>query len=206
MKKIILNLTILAMCLALITPVYADETETKTVYTTAQYGLNIRPMPNTLHDRVDVVPYGTELEFVSIANGGEWSCILYDNRLRFVHNDYISDVEPEPLPEPEPVVEYAPVESSGGSYAPTDLMVAGVINWGGWRWTWYSQQVLPGGGLNIPGRHVDGSGYVCDGDGYICLASGSHGYGTVLATPVGRQGKVYDFCATPGTIDVYTNW
>lgn len=31
----------------------------------------------------------------------------------------------------------------------------GVIHWGNWTWTWYSQRVLPGGGLHIPGRHVN---------------------------------------------------
>lgn len=207
-NKFILNLTILAMLFTMFTSVNAEETKikTKTVYSTAQYGLNIRQMPNTKHERVDVVPYGTELEFVSKTNDEEWSCILYKDRLRFVHNDYISEEKPEPLPEPTPTSEPVPVESTGGSYAPSDLMVSGVIDWGGYRWTWYSQRVLPGGGLNIPGRHVDGSGYVCDGNGYICLASGSVGYGTVVNTPFGKAGKIYDFCETPGVMDVYVDW
>ena len=37
--------------------------------------------------------------------------------------------------------------------------------------TWYSQKVLPGKGLNIPGRHVDNKGLVRDGNGYICVAT-----------------------------------
>ena len=198
MKKfLILNLTVLAMLVMFYTPVGA---ETKTVYVTAEDGLNIRVTPSTKREQIDTVPYGTELSYVCDTNDEEWCCVSYNGRLRYVHTDYISDEQPEPLhePTPEPVVTE--------SYASTDLMYAGVINWGGWRWTWYSQQVLPGGGLSIPGRHVDASGYVCDGDGYICLASGSHSKGTVLDTPMGRTGKVYDYCATGGTIDVYTNW
>ena len=82
----------------------------------------------------------------------------------------------------------------------------GVKQWNGWRWTWYSERVLPGGGLNIPGRHTDESGYVCDEDGYICLASGSLKKGTVVETPFGREGKVYDSGCASGTLDVYVNW
>lgn len=82
------------------------------------------------------------------------------------------------------------------------FMNMGVVNWGGQRWTYYSQSVLPGYGLNIPGRHVDG-GYVCDGDGYIVLArNNSYRYGDIVHTPFGRDGKCYDYCPE-GNLDVY---
>lgn len=86
----------------------------------------------------------------------------------------------------------------------SDLQSSGVIYWGGWRWTWYSQNVLPGGGLSIPGRHIDESGYVCDENDYICLAATSLSQGTVVDTPFGKQGKVYDSGCAYGTLDVYT--
>ena len=82
----------------------------------------------------------------------------------------------------------------------------GVIKWGGWRWTWYSQKVLPGKGLRIPGRHVDKNGYVCDKNNYICVASSKLSKGTVIKTPFGKNGKVYDDGCASNTIDVYTNW
>lgn len=88
----------------------------------------------------------------------------------------IEYVETEAIAEKE-------VSYSYGDYAPSDLQYMGVLNWGGWRWTYYSQRVLPGGGLNIPGRYVDENGFVCDENGYICLASGSLGWGTVVDTP-----------------------
>jgi hypothetical protein len=77
----------------------------------------------------------------------------------------------------------------------------------GMRETWYSQRVLPGGGLNIPGRHIDGRGFVCDGDGYICVAVDNRVMpkGTLVQTSNGMA-KVYDNCPTPNTIDVYVNW
>jgi len=91
-------------------------------------------------------------------------------------------------------------------YTPVDFQNLGIINWGGWSWTFYSQQVLPGEGLTIPGRHVDYNGYVCDENDYICLASSSLDKGTVVDTPFGKMGKVYD-CGCPTYIlDVYVDW
>lgn len=91
-------------------------------------------------------------------------------------------------------------------YSASQFESRGVLNWNGWRWTWYSQQVLPGYGLSIPGRHVDENGYVCDENEYICLASSVLSMGTVLDTPFGKQGKIYDSGCAFDTIDVYVNW
>ena len=97
--------------------------------------------------------------------------------------------------------------STSAIYSLRDLRFHGVINWGGYKFTYYSQSVLPGGGLKIPGRHINASGYVADGDGYIVVASNpSIPRGTVINTPFGYQGKVYDRCAscTPNWYDIYT--
>lgn len=91
-------------------------------------------------------------------------------------------------------------------YSASYLKQMGVITWNNYRWTWYSQKVLPGGGLSIPGRHVDENGYVCDENGRICLASGFVDKGTIVSTPFGKEGCVYDYCATANTYDVYTNF
>jgi type II secretory pathway pseudopilin PulG len=88
------------------------------------------------------------------------------------------------------------------TYSYGQFMTMGVINWGGFKFTWYSQQVLPGGGLNIPGRHTSG-GFVRDGEGYIVLA-GSAAKGTVYQTPFGSPGKIYDRGTTGNHLDVYT--
>ena len=84
----------------------------------------------------------------------------------------------------------------------SELRFMGVVYSNGWRFTWYSESVLPGPGLDIPGRHHD-SGMVCDGDGYICVASSDLPRGTVVPTPLGRAGKVYDSGCASGTIDLY---
>ena len=78
----------------------------------------------------------------------------------------------------------------------------------GIRYTWYSQRVLPGGGLtdlNNNGRHVNENGYVCDSEGYIAISSSDHAQGEIIDTPFG-PGKVYDSGCASGTIDIYTDF
>ena len=96
--------------------------------------------------------------------------------------------------------------SSSVLYSANKFKNIGVVYWNGWKWTWYSQRVLPGGGLRIPGRHVDNNGYVCDGNNYICLASSTLPYGTVINTPFGKQGKIYDTGCATDTVDVYVDF
>ena len=99
-----------------------------------------------------------------------------------------------------------PVSTTNSSttkqYSLSQFMFSGVINWGGYKFTYYSQSVLPGGGLVIPGRHVNADGYVSDGDGYIVLA-GSAPKGTVYDTPFGYKGKIYDRGTFGNHLDVY---
>lgn len=105
------------------------------------------------------------------------------------------------------LVEETPREvATIADYAPSDLYNQGRLYWGDYQYTWYSENVLPGYGLAIEGRHTDADGFVCDGDGYICVAASSLSKGTIVDTPFGRQGKVYDSGCDWGTIDVYVNW
>ena len=101
----------------------------------------------------------------------------------------------------EEVVSY-PERSTEKLYDLQTFMFSGVINWQGLKFTYYSQSVLPGGGLQIPGRHVNKDGYVSDRDGYIVLA-GSAPKGTVYDTPFGYQGKIYDRGTVGNHLDVY---
>lgn len=96
-------------------------------------------------------------------------------------------------------------ETDYATYSADEFRQLGEAYWGGWRWTWYSEKGLPGTGLHIPGRHTEGC-YVRDGDGYICLASDALDYGTVIATPFGSYGRVYDCGCDYDTIDVYVSW
>lgn len=82
---------------------------------------------------------------------------------------------------------------------------SGVNYFNGRRETWYSQRVLPGGGLNIPGRHVAIDGTIRDADNYIVVAASDLAKGTILETSLGVA-KVYDSGCAPGTTDIYVDW
>ncbi len=83
----------------------------------------------------------------------------------------------------------------------------GAMFYNGHRETYYSEKVLPGNGLNIPGRHVADDGTIRDIDGYICVAADPAymAKGSVLITSLGPA-KVYDSGCAYGTIDIYVNW
>lgn len=100
------------------------------------------------------------------------------------------------------------IVSSEAIYSPGEFQNAGVINWGGYQWTYYSELILPGYGLNIPGRHTTSDGYVCDGDGYVVLAADLSmlSRGSIVETPFGYTGKVYDTGCAYGVLDVYVGW
>lgn len=105
------------------------------------------------------------------------------------------------------MVALIPAQPASAAISARSFRHRGVVRWHGYTYTYYSQKVLPGRGLRIPGRHVDRHGYVCDRKGYIVLASGTIKKHKVVRTPFGKRGKIYDFCPRGGKIiDVYTNF
>lgn len=127
---------------------------------------------------------------------------------------------PEPAPEPEEVVEelidqlptaYGYILLYDKSYnVETDVKLnsyIGVVYFNGHKETYYSQNVLPGGGLRIPGRHVAEDGTVRDEEGYICVAADWNylPYGATVLTSLGPA-RVYDTGCDYGVVDIYVNW
>lgn len=104
----------------------------------------------------------------------------------------------------EPVYTESPAYTEAPSADPLTPS-KGVVYYNGHRETYYSQNVLPGTGLDIPGRHVAEDGTVRDADNYICVASSDLSKGTVVETSLGTA-KVYDSGCASGTVDIYTNW
>lgn len=88
-------------------------------------------------------------------------------------------------------------------YTLEEFRIIGVVYYGDYKYTWYDDTTLDGGGLVIKGRHYDEQGYICDEQGYICVASSELDKGTIVYTPFGKQGKVYDSGCPFGVIDVY---
>lgn len=93
-------------------------------------------------------------------------------------------------------------------YSDNPLTVSkGALYFEGHKETYYSQRVLPGSSLAIPGRHVADDGTVRDAEGYICVAANYSymPYGSTLMTSKGPA-KVYDTGCAYGTIDLYVDW
>lgn len=180
------------------TEVFTAEEIRVNKYVVTKTGLNLRALPTTSSEILDTIDYRTEV--LSLGSNEDWSLIRYNDKNYFCSTEYLSFERPK--------VENNTITHNqvNGTYTASQLKTMGVIHWGGWKWTWYSQRVLPGGGLNIPGRHVDANGYVCDAEGYIVLASGALAKGTVVNTPFGKAGKVYDCGCAADTLDVYTDF
>lgn len=96
------------------------------------------------------------------------------------------------------------IKAVSRGYEARSFIRDGEMFYGGWKFTWYSENVLPGRGLKIPGRYSDGN-FVRDEDDYIVLACIDVPKGTVIDTPFG-EGKVYDDGCPHGVVDVYTSW
>lgn len=101
-------------------------------------------------------------------------------------------------------MEYSALYTTAGSRLTRSK---GAQYFNGHKETYYSERVLPGTSLAIPGRHVADDGTVRDGDGFICVAAdpGFMPKGSILITSLGPA-KVYDCGCAYGTIDIYVNW
>lgn len=159
------------------------EAKTPTLYTTQTVTLRDSRNGKALTE----VKRNTRVKLVKAGN--VWARVTYKGDLYKVRKKYLYPVKA--------------VKKYTGAY----FRHAGVIRWDNKKWTWYSQRVLPGRGLKIKGRHVDGQGFVCDKDGYIVLGSSTKNRGKIIATPFGKFGKVYD-AGHVGTywFDCYTNF
>jgi len=142
------------------------------------------------------------------------------------HEEVIADTE---LVSVETTEEYPEWESESAipeTYAETDIpetieeptdepqlmdaeyfKYAGILYDGDTKYTWYSQNVLPGEGLDIPGRHTD-MGFVMDDQDRVVVASTDYPPGTEIDIPFGYgKGIVLDTgYLDPGQIDVYTDF
>lgn len=129
-----------------------------------------------------------------------------DYSLIVTSDDYDYAAAPSIESEEEEEITYDYNYSYPTYYTPNEFYNMGIIEWGGWSWTYYSEVYMPGTELPIPGRWTDENGYVCDENNYICLASSSLSKGTIVDTPFGKMGKVYDCGCLSYILDVYVSW
>lgn len=189
----------------IITPVTEEQKiELVKMYTTT--GVNLRKSAGLDGEIVKVLPINTEIQTVPTEN--EWTEVRENDNIYYISTKYISK-EKTKIPEPKVTSRGADsstrVNATKKNSGNVLTKSKGVNYFNGHKETWYSQKVLPGGGLKIPGRHVAADGTVRDKDNYICVASSDYKKGTIVETSLGT-GKVYDCGCASGTIDIYTNW
>lgn len=186
MKKIINGLIITMLALLLLTacrPSPKLQAASRYRYTTQRVALRKH------HKTVKLVKRNTRLKV--IRSGKKWSKVQYKGKTYLSRKKFL---HPERSPK---------------KYSAREFRQAGVIYWHGYMFTWYTQMILPGGGLSIPGRHLDKNGFVCDKNDYIVVAitPADRRAHTIVATPFGKYGKCYDCgCGRSQWRDVYTNW
>lgn len=117
--------------------------------------------------------------------------------------------ESAPAPAPQESAEDETATEAAPYTGPRLTREGGVNTFDGHTETWYSQRVLPGTGLDIPGRHVADDGTIRDADDYIVVASDDLPKGSLVETSLGT-GKVYDtfggYNEGTGNVDIYTDW
>lgn len=177
-----------------------------TKYTTT--GVNLREKPSLDSKIIRVLPINTEVNIIE--SESEWLEVKENENTYYIYAKYISNektkIEPSKVTSRSGDSVRKNTTTTKGKVSSNPLTKSkGVVYFNGHKETWYSQKVLPGGGLKIPGRHVDSRGLVCDGDGYICVASSDYKKGTIVETSLGT-GKVYDSGCSSGTIDIYCDW
>lgn len=223
MKRNIISAIIMGVVL-FSTPVYADYVIPARVVT----DLNVRQYPNKDAKIIDVLPEGAFIEAKDSGNP-DWNKVDFGDYIGYVYNAYLEAADdPIPLnarsasnmsPTTAPQVlngestlteetETKPQEQTLTRIIPLDdFQHAGVLNWNGWNWTYYTMSMFPGStSTPCPGRWVNDDGFVCDPEGYIILASADLSPYTIVETPFGYMGKVYDTGCPSGVLDVYTNW
>ena len=171
---------------------------------------------DAIHIRIDAIEENTEKH--NAENGDIINTIIQNvNDIKTNVNDEIKRLDDEiklveeskkkkkeELEKAQAVYTAVSTSYDGGSGYDHPFRSQGTTNDGNYDYTWYSQRVLPGGGLNIPGRHVDEDGFVRDESGNLCIAARDLDKGTEVDTPFGKA-VVYDYCPN-GNLDIYTDW
>lgn len=170
--------------------IYKKKIEIKYMYTNTT--VNIRKGPSSKSYIYKTIPSGYKVKQITTLKEDKWSLIRLNGSYYFIKSIFLSKTSPI----------YCPTV-----YNVSSFKNRGVISWGGWKWTWYSTREGSAGYVTgIPGRWTDSRGCVRDGKGYLCLASSSLRKGTVVNTPFGIKGKVYDCGCARGVLDLYTTW
>lgn len=165
--------------------------------------LYMRQQPNVESKFIKVLPQGMIIE--TIENGSEWDKIEAEDYIGYAYNKYLAATK---VDDSQKVVDTQTSQTAiPAIYTKEEFIHQGVINWNGWNWTYYLLSMFPGStSTPVQGKHVNEDQFVCDEDGYVILASVDLPPYTVIETPFGYMGKVYDTGCPSGVLDVYTDF
>ena len=198
MKRFFIFTIFFILLSAFTMPVQAAK---KTVIT----DLYVRQQPTTESNFIKVLPQGMIIE--TIENGSDWDKVEAEDCIGYVSNKYLATAEVSESEVTTDDQETQIMASAQKVYTKEEFIHQGVINWNGWNWTYYLLSMFPGStSTPVQGKHVNEDQFVCDGDGYVILASVDLPPYTVVETPFGYMGKVYDTGCPSGVLDVYTDF
>ena len=132
-----------------------------------------------------------------IREGNTWAVVRYDGK-RYVTKKKFLNAERLP-------------SKKRSRYYINYLKTRGPVYWHDRKYTYYTSRLCPIWLLPAPGLHLDKDGIWCDKNDYIVLGSSvaNKVNRTVIATPFGKYGKVYDTggYSTPSWLcDTAVNW
>lgn len=193
MKNIKILFLTFFLTIVFIQPAYA----TVKVVTT---DLNVRQAPNKDSQIIDVLPQGLIINSITSTENPNWDKLECENYIGYIYNTYLVQENSSSKEEISPI-------KIQKIFSKEEFQYAGIINWGGWQWTYYLMSQFPGStSTPVENRYINSDGFVCDGDGYIILASVDLPPYTIVQTPFGYTGKVYDTGCPSGILDVYVDW
>ena len=167
--------------------------------------LYVRQKPTIESNFIKVLPQGMIIE--TIEDGSDWDRVEAEDCIGYVCNKYLAATEVSESEVTTDDQETQVAVSAQKIYSKEEFIHQGVISWNGWNWTYYLLSMFPGStSTPVEGKHVNEDQFVCDGDGYIILASVDLPPYTIVETPFGYMGKVYDTGCPHGVLDVYTDF
>ena len=121
-----------------------NSLEATTMYTTT--GVRLRSQPSLEGEIIDTLAINTELEKIGEEN--DWTIVRVDGQKYYIYSLYISSTKTEIKVSSRSTTTERTITTSSS----TGILTAskGVNYYNGHKETYYSQKVLPGGGLRIP--------------------------------------------------------
>ena len=192
-----------ALCLMIL---FLFSISTQAAIKTVITDLYVRQQPTADSPFIKVLPEGMVIE--TIEDGSGWDKVEAEDCIGYVCNKYLAATEvgkSEVTINDQEKTQIA--VSAQKIYSKEEFIHQGMISWNGWNWTYYLLSMFPGStSTPVQGKHVNEDQFVCDGDGYVILASVDLPPYTVVETPFGYMGKVYDTGCPSGVLDVYTDF